>query len=125
MCALGGVCSQHLTAPHCSLQDSDILQKFPVFGSYSKGDFTSSVSFKHAAQLSEEQKATIWEIFEANMKGIYTKDSQKWNPKEKRREMLDVSTPPMLLCLTPCTLLPARSRPHWCSGDLQIQSRAC
>jgi hypothetical protein len=78
----------------CTVQDSEILQKFPVFGSYSRGDFTSSVSFKHAAQLSEEQSATIWKIFEANMKDIYTKDSQKWNPKEKRRELFNVSTRP-------------------------------
>lgn len=90
--ARGGACRRQtlntLLSPH--MQDPDILQKFPVFASYSKGDFTSSVSFKHAAQLSEEQKGTIYDIFEANMKDIYSKDSQKWNPKEKRRELFDV-----------------------------------
>lgn len=88
---LGGGCPQTLNnLLSLDMQDPDILQKFPVFASYSKGDFTSSVSFKHAAQLSEEQKSTIYDIFEANMKDIYSKDSQKWNPKEKRRELFDV-----------------------------------
>lgn len=76
------------------LQEEDILKQFPVFASYSKGDFTGSVTFKHASQLSEEQKANMWEIFEANMKDVYTQDNQKWSPKEKRREMFDVSPPP-------------------------------
>ena len=73
------------------MQEENILQKFPVFTSYSKGDFSGSVSFSHAAQLSEDQKAAIWGIFEANMKDVYHRDDQKWNPKEKRRELFDVS----------------------------------
>lgn len=85
-----GGCRRHSTTSCLHIQDPDILQKFPVFASYSRGDFTSNVSFKHAAQLSEEQKSTIYDIFEANMKDIYSKDSQKWNPKEKRRELFDV-----------------------------------
>lgn len=73
------------------MQEENILQHFPVFSSYSKGDFTCSISFQHAGQLSEEQKAAIWEVFETNMKDVYHRDDQKWNPKEKRRELFDVS----------------------------------
>lgn len=76
----------------CAPQEEDILKQFPVFTSYSKGDFTGCVTFKHASQLSEEQKGHMWDIFESNMKDVYTQDNQKWSPKEKRREMFDVSS---------------------------------
>lgn len=62
-----------------------------MFTSFSKGDLTASVSFKHATQLTQEQKDAIWLLFENNMKDVYQADGQKWNPKEKKRELFDVS----------------------------------
>ena len=68
------------------------MQHFPVFASYNKNDLSSSIKFKHAGELSDEEKTAIWGLFEANMKDVYQADNQKWNPKEKRRELFDVST---------------------------------
>lgn len=92
-------CPTHVQVP-------DILQQFPVFATYSKGDFSSSVSFSHASGLSEEQRGAVWSIFEANMRDIYSKDDQKWNPKEKRRELFDVS------CLFACWAHTERQQPQ-------------
>lgn len=73
------------------MQELDLLQHFPVFASYSKGDLKTSISFKHASQLLEDERTSVWDIFEANMKDMYQADNQKWHPKEKRRELFDVS----------------------------------
>lgn len=71
-------------------QEPDLLEHFPVFASYNKGDLSSSIAFKHAEQLSPDERSAMWAMFEANMKDVYNRDDQKWSPKEKRRELFDV-----------------------------------
>jgi hypothetical protein len=64
-----------------------------VFKTFSKGDLPAAVTFQTAESLSEQQRADIWALFEANMAAIYEADGQKWSPKEKRRELFHVRAP--------------------------------
>ncbi|KAG8899521.1 hypothetical protein FRB99_006587 [Tulasnella sp. 403] len=64
-----------------------------------------------SSDLSEADKATIWDIFKQNMREAYTNSSFGWHPREKRKELFHQLSRFILayrqdesVAATPCTL---------------------
>lgn len=47
------------------------------------------ISVRTAKDLSEHERAQIWELFEENMYTLYVDSSFGWTPKSKKQEMFD------------------------------------
>ncbi|KAJ7293650.1 acyl-CoA N-acyltransferase [Mycena rebaudengoi] len=54
-------------------------------------DTNNAYIFKvlHAADLTEDDKSSVWRMFESNMRAMYTNSSFGWNPPEKREELFN------------------------------------
>lgn len=48
-----------------------------------------NISVRTAADLSEDERAQIWRLFEENMYTLYVNSSFGWAPRSKKREMFD------------------------------------
>jgi hypothetical protein len=81
-----------------AVQETDILQHLPAFRTFSKNTVAASITFTGAAQLDASQKQAMWTLFKSNMEDFYRRDSQKWNPKEKQRELFHVCFCRLKLC---------------------------
>lgn len=70
---------------------ADVLAAFPpAFSAYSRDGWTGSLTSQIGSELSSEQRAAVWALFEANMRDVYDSDQQRWSPTEKRRELFHV-----------------------------------